>query len=106
MAEKKEQKTVELWEGYEVPVNETLFKDVDFLVELNDAQRSQDLGKVINMSMAVVGGEKTYQDAKEHIIAEDGFFSTDGFDPILKKIADLFPKDGNRQSRRWESTSR
>ena len=103
MAENKPaKKTVELWEGYEVEVNENLLHDMDFLTDFNDAQSNNKMSEMISMMMAIVGGDKVYNDIREHITAEVGYFSVEGFSPIMEKIIAFFPKDGNRQSRRWE----
>ena len=50
-------KTIELWEGYEVEVNEQLFKDTDFLFDLSAANKAGDIEGTITMLFAVVGGE-------------------------------------------------
>lgn len=68
-------KTVELWKGYEVEINEQLLDDFDYQQELAEAQRTNDLPTFISMFFAVVGGAKTYNDVREHITEEKGYLS-------------------------------
>lgn len=96
-----DKKTIELWDGYEVEINEELFDDVDFLNDMNTATRENDLETIITMTFAVVGGQKVYDDVRKHIEAEcDGRFSMKELSKILGKIGLAFPKVGNRASRR------
>lgn len=97
-------KQVELWKGYEVEVNEQLLDDFDFQQDLAKAQKENDLPTFISMIFAVVGGDKVYNDVKEHITEEKGYFSTDSMLEIIGKIGDAFPKAGNRaQKRSWQT---
>ncbi len=97
-------KNVELWEGYEVEVNEQLLDDFDFQQDLAEAQRANDLPTFITMIFAVVGGDKTYNDVRDHIVKEKGYFSTESVLEIVGKIGEAFPKVGNRAQRRsWQT---
>lgn len=97
-------KKVELWKGYEVEVNEQLLDDFDFQQDLAKAQKENDLPTFISMIFAVVGGDKVYDDVREHITEEKGYFSTDSMLEIIGKIGDAFPKAGNRaQKRSWQT---
>lgn len=97
-------KQVELWKGYEVEVNEQLLDDFDFQQDLAKAQKENDLPTFISMIFAVVGGDKVFDDVREHITEEKGYFSTDSMLEIIGKIGDAFPKAGNRaQKRSWQT---
>lgn len=97
-------KTVELWKGYEVEINEQLLDDFDYQQELAEAQRTNDLPTFISMFFAVVGGAKTYNDVREHITEEKGYFSTDSMLEIVTKIGEAFPKAGNRAPKHsWQT---
>lgn len=97
-------KQVELWKGYEVEVNEQLLDDFDFQQDLAKAQKENDLPTFISMIFAVVGGDKVYDDVREHITKEKGYFSTDSMLEVIGKIGDAFPKAGNRaQKRSWQT---
>lgn len=97
-------KQVELWKGYEVEVNEQLLDDFDFQQDLAKAQNENDLPTFISMIFAVVGGDKVYDDVREHITEEKGYFSTDSMLEVIGKIGDAFPKTGNRaQKRSWQT---
>lgn len=104
--EKSEKKTVELWDGYSVEVNEQLFDDFDFMDDMSSALQKSDLGLLVELYMAVVGGEKTYQAIRDHIIEEEGYFSQKALQTIMEKIDAFFPKAGNRAQRRsWRTTA-
>ena len=97
-------KKIELWEGYEVEVNEQLLDDFDFQQDLAKAQNENDLSTFISMIFAIVGGDKVFQDTREHIEQEKGYFSMDSILEILTKIGDALPKVGNRaQKRSWQT---
>lgn len=93
-------KTIELWDGYEVEVNEQFFDDVDFLSDFSKAAHDNDIETVLAMLFAVVGGEKVYDEARDHIEKQCGYFSMKELRKISNKIEDCFPKAGNRASRR------
>lgn len=102
---------VELWEGYEVTVNTRLMKDVDYLSDLATAQKENDVNALTMMKMALVGGEngentqKVYDDIRQHIIEQMGYFDIDEFARITRKIDDALPKTGSRAERRsWKTT--
>lgn len=97
-------KKIELWEGYEVEVNERLLDEVEFMDDLRAAIKENDFSTMVMMFFAIVGGEKVYEDAKEYVIKERGYFSIEGLSEITKKIGELFPKAGNRAQRRsWQT---
>lgn len=99
-------KTIELWDGYEVEVNEQLFKDADFLFDLDEARQEGNFRDIVAMMFAVVGGEDVYEATREHIIKQCGHFSIDELTKITDKIGSCFPKAGNRASRRQKWTRR
>ena len=83
MAEKK---TIELWEGYKVELNEQLLDDFDFAQDLAEAQRTDNLPDFVMMLFALVGGEKTYNDVRQHITKEKGYFSQESLLEVIEKI--------------------
>lgn len=98
-------KKVELFDGFEAEVNEQLMDDFDFMSDLSEAIRSNNVSELVAMYMAVVGGEETYEKVREHIIKENGYFSQKAFTEVTKKIDNLFPKSGNRAERRsWKNS--
>ena len=104
MPEKKEEvKTVELWEGKTVKVaNEQLTRDYDFITELNDAQRNNDIKTIVNMEFALLeDGENLFNEVRDHIIEETGVFDIQELGEILKKIDAVFPKATSPAQRRW-----
>ena len=99
-------KIIELWEGYEVELNEQLLDDFNFAQDLAEAQKTNDLPEFISMIFALVGGEKVYKDVEKHITDEKGYFSQESLLAIVEKIGDAFPKAGNRAQRRSWQTSK
>ena len=99
-------KKIELWEGYEVDVNEQLLNDFDYVTDLNKAEKENDLAEMITLYFAAIGGDKVYKATREHIIKEKGYFATDALLEIINKINDQFPKAGKRASKPYERTSR
>lgn len=99
-------KKIELWDGYEVELNEQLLDDFDFQQDLAEAQRTNNLPAFITMIFAVVGGNDTYEDVRSHVTKEKGYFSTEAVLEIVEKIGDAFPKAGNRAQRRSWQTSK
>jgi len=96
-------KKIELWDKYEVEVNEQLLDDFNFIQDIAEAQRKNDLPEFISMIFAVVGGEKVYKKVEKHIIDEKGYFSQESLLEIVGKIGDAFPKAGNRaQKHSWQ----
>lgn len=97
-------KKIELWEGYEVELNEQLLDDFDFQQDLSEAQRTNDLPTFISMIFEIVGGEKVFKETRKHIEKEKGYFSTDAMLDVMSKIGDALPKAGNRaQKRSWQT---
>lgn len=97
-------KKIELWEGYEVEFNEELADDFDFALDLAAAEKENDVAELISMYFALVGGEKVFNDTREHIIKETGHFSSKALAEIVTKISATFPKAGNRAQRRsWQT---
>lgn len=97
-------KKLELWDGYEVEVNEQLLDDFNFITDLSEAQRNNDLPEFITMIFAVVGGEKVYEATEKHIVEEKGYFSQESLLEIIGKIGSVLPKAGNRAQRRsWQT---
>lgn len=99
-------KKIELWEGYEVEVNEQLLNDFDYATDLNEAEKNNDLAEMISLYFAAIGGEKVFKATREHIIKEKGYFATDALLDIINKINDQFPKAGKRASKPYGQTSR
>ena len=99
-------KKIELWDGYEVAVNEQLLDDFNFSMDLSEAQRNNDLPTFISMMFALVGGEKVYKAVEEHITEEKGYFSQESLLEIIERIGQAFPKAGNRAQRRSWQTSK
>lgn len=98
-------KTIELWDGFSVEVNEQLLDDFDFIADLNEATRNDDISTMVSMYMALIGGDETYKAVREHITKEQGYFSQKALLDIMGKINDVFPKAGNRAQRRsWKNT--
>lgn len=97
---KTNNKTIELWDGYEVEIDEQLFDDADFLSDFAEAAQEGKASEVLMMLFAIVGGEKTYEDARKYITDKCGYFSMKELREITDKIEDRFPKAGNRASRR------
>ena len=102
-AEKKEdKKSIELWEGYTVTVEHPqLLKDFDFITDLDEAYRKQDLKTITTMLFALIGGEDTLNAVREHIIEEKGYFDYEELGKITKKLQDLFPKVSSASQKRW-----
>lgn len=101
-----EKKTIELWEGYEVEVNEQIMNDFDFISDLNKAEKERDLSEMMSLYFAVIGGEKVFNDTREHIIKEKGYFDTDSLLEVVEKINGVFPKAGKRAQKQYGQTSR
>ena len=104
--DKNNKKIIELWEGYEVELDEGLIDDFDYITELNEAVKAQDFATITSMYFALVGGDKTYQDARKYLIDKYGRPSIQGLGEITQRIADQFPKVGNRAQRRSWQTSK
>lgn len=99
-------KSLELWDGFTVELNQQLMDDFDFSSDLSDAYNANDLRTVGTMYMALIGGEEVYEQVREHITEEHGYFSTKAFSEVLKKIDNALPKSGNRAQRRsWKASA-
>ena len=99
-------KKIELYDGYEVEFNETLADDFDFVQDLSTAVKNNDLAELVSLYFALVGGEKVYNDVRNHLIKTEGHFSFEAVQGIMKKIDNALPKVGNRAQRRSWQTSK
>lgn len=99
-------KKIELWEGYEVEVNEQILNDFDYVTDLNTAEKNNDLAEMISLYFAAIGGEKVFEATRKHIIKEKDYFATDALLEIINKINDQFPKAGKRASKHYGQTSK
>lgn len=99
-------RTIKLWEGYEVEVNEQVLNDFDYVTDLSKAEKDNDLAEMISLYFAAIGGEEVYQKTRAHIIEEEGYFATDKLLEIINKINDQFPKAGKRASKQYGQTSK
>lgn len=99
-------KKIELWDGYKVEVNEEILNDFDYITDLNNAEKNNDLAEMVTLYFAVIGGEKVYKKTREHIIEQNGYFATDALLEIIDKINSQFPKAGKRASKRYGETSK
>lgn len=98
-------KKITLWDGYEVQINEQLLDDFDFISDLNTARKENDVAEITAMYFAVIGGAEVYNDVREHITKEKGYFSQTELMKIIEKVNTAFPKAGNRAQRRsWSTT--
>ena len=97
---------IELWEGYEVEVNEQILNDFDYISDLNKAAKDNDLSELISLYFAVIGGEEVFDTVREHIIEKEGYFSTDSLMSIVDKINDQFPKAGKRAQKQYGKISK
>lgn len=97
-------KKIELWEGYEVEVDEKILNDFDYITDINNAEKENDLAELISLYFAAIGGKKVYEETRKHIVKEKGYFATDALLDIIKKINEQFPKAGDRAQRRsWQT---
>lgn len=99
-------KKIELWDGYEVEVNEQILNDFDYISDLNKAEKDNNLAELVSLYFAAIGGEKVYEATKEHIVKENGYFATDALLEIIEKINEQFPKAGTRASKHYGKTSK
>lgn len=99
---KEETKTVELWEGKVVAIERPeLVNDFDYITELNEAAKNKDLKTLTTMYFALIGGEKVFNEVREHIIAEKGIFDVNELYKIVDKINAAFPKAQSPAQPRW-----
>ena len=106
MANTLENPKIALWDGYEVEVDLKLFDDFDFATDMEKAQHEGDHAEVITMYFATIGGESVYNQVRQHITEEKGYFSVDELAKVIDKINAALPKAGNRAERRSWRTSR
>jgi hypothetical protein len=99
-------KKIELWDGYEVEFNENIANDFDFAQDLSTAVKNNDLAEIVTLYFALIGGEKTYNDFREHIIEEKGYFDIQAVQELMGKVDANLPKVGNRAQRRSWQTSK
>lgn len=99
-------KKIELWDGYEVEFNDKIANDFDFVQDLSSAVKNNDLAEIVTLYFALIGGEETYNDFREYVIKEKGFFDIATVQELIKKIDDNLPKVGNRAQRRSWQTSK
>lgn len=101
------QKTIiELWDGYEAEVDLTLMEDFDFVTDFNAARKANDVGELVEMYMALIGGDETYQDVRAYLTEKHGRVTVTGMTDIIERINAVLPKAGNRASRRSRKISR
>ena len=97
----KATKTIQLWEGKEVAVErEELLKDFDYMRDLQEKIKTNDLG-LVEQLFVLIGGEKTFNEVREHIIAEKGVFDYEELGKITEQLLELFPKASSSSSKRW-----
>lgn len=99
-------KKIELWDGYEVEFNENIANDFDFAQDLSTAVKNNDLAEVVTLYFALIGGQKVYDDFREHVIKKKGFFDINEVQEVLAKVDTSLPKAGNRAQRRSWQTSK
>lgn len=98
-------KKIELFDGYEVEFNDVLADDFDFIQDLSTAIKTNDLAELVTLYFALVGGDKTYNEVRDHIIKTERHFSFDAVREVMKRIDNALPKAGNRAQRRsWETS--
>ena len=91
---------IELWPEYEVEVNEQLLDDFNFIRDLNEAQRTNNLADFISMLFAIVGGQEVYDKVEAKITEEEGYFSQKRLLKVVEKIGEALPKVGSAASKR------
>lgn len=91
---------IELWPEYEVEVNEQLLDDFNFIRDLNEAQRTNNLADFVSMLFMIVGGQKVYDEVEAYITKEEGYFSQKRLLEIVEKIGKALPKAGVAVSKR------
>lgn len=109
MAEKSNK--IELFEGYEVEFSDALLKDADFVADYDKAVSNNSFSELVMLTIALVSGkdgkdtDKIYNDIREHVVAEKGYFDIEELGKIIAKIADKLPKAGSGvQKRAWRTT--
>lgn len=98
-------KKIELWAGYEVEFNENIANDFDFAQDLSKAVKNNDLAEITALYFALIGGEQVYNDFRDHVIEEKGFFDINAVKDLFAKVDESLPKAGNRaQKRSWQTS--
>lgn len=100
---KEETKTVELWEGKVVELeNAQLVNDYDYISDLMEAKNNGDMKTIINMEFALLkDSEKVFEEVREHIIEERGIFDINELLKMVEKISDALPKATSPAQKRW-----
>lgn len=99
-------KKIELWAGYEVEFDNNIANDYDFIQDLSSAVRNNDLAEITTLYFALIGGQKVFDDFRQHVIDEKGFFDIKEVQALMAKIDAQLPKAGNRAQRRSWQTSK
>lgn len=99
-------KKIELWDGYQVEVNEQILNDFDYIRDLNKAEKDNDLAEMITLYFAPIGGQKVFEATRKHIVEQEGYFATDVLLEMINKINDEFPKAGKRAQKHYGQTSK
>lgn len=101
MPVKKEFKQIELWPGHMVDVTrEDLLHDLDYLKDLQRQLKDNDLS-LVDTLFALIGGEETLSEFREHVIEEKGVFDVEEVGAVAKKLLELLPKAPSSSSKRW-----
>lgn len=99
-------KRIELWPGRWVEVDERLANDFDFISDVSKAVREEDLSTMVMCYFALIGGQEVLDEFRQYVINEEGVFSMDRVNEVIRKVNDCLPKVGNRAQRRSWQTSR
>ena len=94
---------VELYEGYKEKVNTDLFNDFEFISELSQAQRDGDIANLVSLTIALVGGQPTYEKIKAYSIKKYGRVDMKFLSDVVTRIAGALPKGGDNstESLKW-----
>lgn len=99
---KSETKEIELWPGTFAKLEKPeLLKDFDYVTQLDEAYRKQDLKTITTMLFVLIGGDKIFDEVRQHIIEEKGYFDVEELGKITKKLQELFPKASSASQKRW-----
>lgn len=89
---KDEKKTVELWDGYVVTIDETKLNDFNFMAKFTEIQKDGSAIESVQLVFELVGGKPTYDKVEKHITERRGYFAIDDLTEIVNKITDALPK--------------
>ena len=94
---------VELYEGYKEKVNTDLFNDFEFVSELFKAQKESDIASLVSLTIALVGGQPTYEKIKAYSIKKYGRVDMEFLFGVVSKIGSALPKGGDSsiESLKW-----